>query len=191
MKLMIASDIHGSATWCERLLEAWRRERPERLVLLGDLLYHGPRNGLPVDYDPVRVADLLNAVKDRILYVRGNCDSEVDQMMLSFPILTESCTVYLDGITLFATHGHVWNLNHPPLLRRGDCLVHGHTHVPAWEPFGEGCMYLNPGSVAIPKGGAPHSCIVLEAGRFRWLDLAGGGDFHSLALEEDAVWSHI
>ena len=130
MKLMIASDIHGSAYYCRLLLEAFRREQADRLLLLGDILYHGPRNALPRDYAPPEVASMLNPLKDRILCVRGNCDSEVDQMVLAFPVLADYCLLEVNGRTLFATHGHLYNEDHLPPLAEGDVLLNGHTHVP-------------------------------------------------------------
>lgn len=173
MKLMIASDIHGSAYWCRALLEAFDREGAEKLLLLGDLLYHGPRNALPEEYDTKAVAAMLNARCDRLLCVRGNCDGEVDQMVLGFPILADYCLLYAEGRTILATHGHVFNALNPPPLRPGDVLLHGHTHVPAIERFGDGNLCLNPGSVSIPKNGSAHGYMLLEDGRFVWKDTDG------------------
>jgi hypothetical protein len=173
MKLMIASDLHGSAYYCRKLLEAYEREQPEKLVLLGDLLYHGPRNDLPRDYAPKEVLSLLNAQREHLLCVRGNCDTEVDQMVLSFPILADYSLLYVAGHTLFATHGHHYHTGALPPLQRGDILLHGHTHIPAWETFGEENRYWNPGSVSIPKEGSPHSYLVLEEETARWMDLEG------------------
>ena len=130
MKLMIASDIHGSAYYCRQMLEAFDRERADKLLLLGDILYHGPRNDLPREYAPKEVIALLNERKDHILCVRGNCDTEVDQMVLSFPILADYAYLVIDGVTLFATHGHVYNLKHLPPLGKNDILLHGHTMCP-------------------------------------------------------------
>ena len=172
MKLLIASDIHGSAYYCRALLDAWDREQPDRALLLGDLLYHGPRNDLPRDYAPKEVIALLNARRDAILCVRGNCDTEVDQMVLSFPILADYAWLYMDGVSLFATHGHVFNTEKLPPLRQGDVLLHGHTHLPAWEDRGA-FRYFNPGSVSIPKEQTPHGYMTLENGLFSWKTLAG------------------
>ena len=151
MKLMIASDIHGSAYYCKALLEAFEREQADRLLLLGDVLYHGPRNDLPREYAPKEVITMLNGMKDKIFCVRGNCDTEVDQMVLSFSILADYCILPVGNRLVYATHGHNFNLNALPPLQSGDILLHGHTHIPAWESFGNGNLYLNPGSVAIPK----------------------------------------
>ena len=172
MKYFIASDIHGSAYYCERMLEAYRREGAGRLLLLGDLLYHGPRNDLPRDYAPKRVIELLSALKDEILAVRGNCDTEVDQMVLPFPILADYALLDLGRHTVFVTHGHKYNLAALPPLKPGDLLLHGHTHVPACETK-EGITYLNPGSVSIPKAESRSSYMVLEGGVFTAKDLDG------------------
>ena len=176
MKLLIASDLHGSAWYCEKLLELVEKEQPDKLLLLGDLLYHGPRNDLPREYDPKRVIPMLNGLKDRIIAVRGNCDAEVDQMVLHFPILSDSALLVLDGLTIHATHGHIHGPDTPPPLRQGDILLCGHFHVPVRRDCGR-YTYLNPGSVALPKENSPHSCMVLEGGQFTWLDVVTGQPF--------------
>ena len=135
MKLLIASDIHGSAFWCRRLCDLIEMERPDRLILLGDLLYHGPRNDLPRDYAPKKVIPLLNSLAPKLLCVRGNCDAEVDQMVLNFPVLADYAVLPVGQRLVYVTHGHVFNLNHLPPLAPGDILLHGHTHVPAWTDF--------------------------------------------------------
>ena len=165
-KWMIASDIHGDFECATRLVERYRQSGAEKLILLGDLLYHGPRNDLPAGYAPKKVIELLNGLRDELLCVRGNCDTEVDQMVLSFPILADYAFLSADGLTFFVTHGHTHNTTNPPPLKKGDVLLHGHTHVPAAEPFGTGTLYLNPGSVSIPKGGFPASYGVYEDGVF-------------------------
>lgn len=165
MKLMFASDIHGSAYYAKKLLEAYEAEKPERLVLLGDLLYHGPRNDLPLEYAPKEVIKMLNVVKDKLLCVRGNCDTEVDQMVLDFPIMADYAVMWLDGKMLYISHGHNVNPQNPPKLSAGDILMNGHTHIPADEMFGE-FRYLNPGSVSIPKNGSGHSYMIYENGEF-------------------------
>lgn len=181
MTIMIASDIHGSAFYCTSMLEAFKREKAERLLLLGDILYHGPRNGLPKDYDPQKVLAMLNALAECMLCVRGNCDSEVDQMVLNFPILADYGLLFLKKRLVYFTHGHIFNTEkHPPLLP-GDILLHGHTHVPAWESFGNKNLYLNPGSVSLPKEGAEHSYMTLEGSTFFWKNL-DGAVYHHLEL---------
>ena len=165
MKLMIASDIHGSAYYCKKMLEAFDRENAARLLLLGDILYHGPRNDLPRDYVPKEVIALLNERKQQILCVRGNCDTEVDQMVLDFPIMAEYAIIYDGNKTIYATHGHKFNPQNPPMLKSGDILLNGHTHIPANEAFGE-FYYVNPGSVSIPKNGSNHSYMIYENGKF-------------------------
>ena len=170
MKYMIASDIHGSAKWCEKLMEAWREEAPDRLILLGDLLYHGPRNDLPEDYAPRKVIAMLNAVASELLCVRGNCEAEVDQMVLDFPVMADYCALLLDRHIIYATHGHVYGEDNPPPLRKGDVLLCGHTHVPGLRRH-ETFTYVNPGSVSIPKNGSAHGYCVLEGGSLTWKDL--------------------
>ena len=144
MKLVIASDIHGSAYYCRKLMEAYEREQGDKLILLGDLLYHGPRNDLPKEYAPKEVLGMLNERKEEILCVRGNCDTEVDQMVLEFPILADYGFFYERGRMIFLTHGHVYHEGHLPMLKKGDVLLHGHTHVPACRVH-ETYVYLNPG----------------------------------------------
>ena len=180
MKWMIASDIHGSAAYCEKLLAAFGREQADRLLLLGDLLYHGPRNDLPQGYAPKEVIAQLSGVKDKVFCVRGNCEAEVDQMVLPFPVLADYCLLEQKGRVVFATHGHHYNLENPPLLQPGDVLLHGHTHIPA-KDNSLGFWYLNPGSVSIPKENSPHSYMTLEDGQFLWKDL-DGAMYDSLAL---------
>lgn len=180
MKWMIASDIHGSAHWCGRMLERFDREGAERLVLLGDLLYHGPRNPLPEGYAPMEVAALLNARRDHILAVRGNCDAEIDQMVLDFPMMADYALLDGGAFCVFVTHGHLFNSSALPPLAKGGILLHGHTHVPAREQQ-ESHIYLNPGSVALPKGDTPHSYMTLENGVFTWKDMDGEA-FMELAL---------
>ena len=180
MKWMIASDIHGSAAYCEKLLAAFGREQADRLLLLGDLLYHGPRNDLPQGYAPKEVIAQLSGVKDKVFCVRGNCEAEVDQMVLPFPVLADYCLLEQKGRVIFATHGHHYNLENPPLLQPGDVLLHGHTHIPA-KDNSLGFWYLNPGSVSIPKENSPHSYMTLEDGQFLWKDL-DGAVYDGLAL---------
>ena len=172
MKLIIASDIHGSAYYCEKMLEAFRKENAERLLLLGDLLYHGPRNDLPRDYAPKRVIELLNAYKNDILCVRGNCEAEVDQMVLEFPVLAEYAFVALEKGAIFMSHGHNFNESKLPPLHKGDILLNGHTHVPKCTEH-ENFVYMNPGSTSIPKENSPHGYMVYENGLFLWKDFSG------------------
>ena len=181
MKLMIASDIHGSAFYCRELLEAFEREQADKLVLLGDILYHGPRNDLPKEYAPKEVIALLNPRKEKLLCVRGNCDTEVDQMVLTFPIMADYCILYTGKRMIYATHGHVYNMTSLPPLQKGDVLLHGHTHIPAWNEFGEDNLYLNPGSVSIPKEGSAHSYMILEDDFVTWKDL-NGEEYHRIEI---------
>jgi len=167
MKLMIASDIHGSAFWCGKLVEAYNAEKPDKLLLLGDILYHGPRNDLPAGYDPKGVMALLNPLKDKILCVRGNCEAEVDQMVLEFPCMADYALLHADGLTMIAAHGHAPH----PLPAPGELLVTGHTHV-TLDTTENGYRHLNPGSVSLPKEGTRRGYITVTDGeiRFRTLD---------------------
>ena len=172
MKLMIASDIHGSAYYCRELLAAFEREGAQKLMLLGDVLYHGPRNDLPRDYAPKEVIAMLNAIKEKLLCVRGNCDTEVDQMVLEFPVLADYAILVAGERMIYATHGHVYNENKLPPLQKGDVLMHGHTHVPKCVEH-EDYLYINPGSVSIPKENSAHSYLILEDGKLTWKSLDG------------------
>ncbi len=168
MKYVFASDIHGSSYWAGRLLEKFDACGAEKLILLGDQLYHGARNDLTKEYDTKKTAALLNAYRDRICAVRGNCDSEVDQMVLDFPIMADYAMLELNGIGFLATHGHLWDPDHLPPMRAGEAFVYGHVHLPVAERRGD-VFILNPGSVALPKGGNPESYAVLEDSTFRIL----------------------
>ena len=176
MKWMIASDIHGSASWCRKMIGAWQAQGAERLILLGDLLYHGPRNDLPDEYAPKQVIAMLNAIAPAPLCVRGNCEAEVDQMVLSFPVMAEYAVMLLDGHVIYMTHGHIHGEDNPPPLQPGDILLCGHTHVPCLRRY-EGFTYINPGSVSIPKEGSRHSYCVLEDSVITWIDLETGAPY--------------
>lgn len=171
MKIMIASDIHGSLVYAEKLVEAYRNSGAEKLVLLGDLLYHGPRNDLSLGYNPKEVIKLLNSMKEELLCVRGNCDTEVDQMVLEFPIMSDY-SVLLDGDKmLYFTHGHKYGVYNFPNVKKGDIIVQGHTHVPMDEMH-DGIRCVNPGSVSLPKCGSDHQCLIYENGEFATVKLA-------------------
>lgn len=172
MKFLIASDIHGSAYYCRKLMEAYEKENARRLVLLGDVLYHGPRNDLPREYDPKEVIRMLNERSREIYAVRGNCEAEVDQMVLDFPVLADYMLLLDGDRVIYATHGHVWNEDHLPPMKPGDVLLHGHTHVLRAEKK-NGILILNPGSVAIPKEGNPPTYAVLADGLFSIRDFGG------------------
>ena len=166
MKLVIASDIHGSAYWCGKLMELIEKENPDRVLLLGDLLYHGPRNDLPRDYAPKKVIPMLSALSERILAVRGNCEAEVDQMVLPFPCMADFSVLETEDLSLYLTHGHLWNPDKLPPLKPGTVFLSGHTHVKL-DDVRSGIRCLNPGSVSIPKDGS-HSCLIFENGTFRF-----------------------
>ena len=177
MKLMVASDIHGSAKYCRKLITAFENEHPDKLLLLGDILYHGPRNDLPEEYSPKTVIQMLNNIKENILCIRGNCDTDVDQMVLQFPIMAEYCILYVQNRMIFAAHGHNFNEQNLPPVNKNDIVLNGHTHIPACEEIldmnGGKYQYLNPGSVSIPKEGSEHSYMIYENGVFTWKNLAG------------------
>lgn len=166
MKILIASDIHGSAYYCRMLLEAYEKEEAERMILLGDILYHGPRNDLPKEYAPKEVIRMLNEKKQEIYAVRGNCEAEVDQMVLEFPVLADYMLLFEGGRAIYATHGHIYNENNLPPMKPGDVLLHGHTHVLRIQQKGN-ILILNPGSVSIPKERNPPTYAVLEEGVFQ------------------------
>ncbi len=168
MKLMIASDIHGSFAYCSQLIAAFQTENPDKLLLLGDILYHGPRNALPLSYSPQEVAALLNKYKEFLLCVRGNCEAEVDQMMLEFPVLADYAVLLWQGRTVYATHGHLI----PPPLNPGNILLSGHTHIPLCQET-DGILRLNPGSVSIPKEGSHHGYMIFDETSAYWKELDG------------------
>lgn len=180
MKLMFVSDIHGSFHYAKKAIELFESEKADYLVILGDQLYHGPRNPLPQEYDPKKVSKLFNKYKHKIIAVRGNCDSEVDQMVLDYPIMGDYTTIFEHGKRIFATHGHIYDKWNLPDLSKGDVFIYGHTHIPLAEEQ-EGIYILNPGSIAIPKEDNPNSYAVLEDGMFEIKDLEGK-TFESIKL---------
>ena len=162
MKLMIASDIHGSAKWCAKMIEAWKAERPDRLILLGDLLYHGPRNPLPEGHNPQRCVELLDALRDKTIGVRGNCDASIDQVLLPFPMMADYLLLDLGGKVAFVTHGDQWGEDNPPAMAKGGVLITGHTHVAACVKH-DNFLYLNPGSPALPKDEGHRGYLLVDA----------------------------
>ena len=172
MKLLFASDIHGDSTTCEELIQIFKTENADMLVLSGDLLYHGPRNDLPEGYNPKEVIELLNSVSNKIIAVRGNCDSEVDQMVLDFPMMADYTLIYADGIKIYVTHGHIYSPQNPLKLSDGEIMVSGHTHVLNADRI-ENKIFLNPGSVSIPKENNPKTYMVYEKGEFTIKTLQG------------------
>lgn len=185
MKLLIASDIHGSYLYCEKLLHAFDQEKAERMLLLGDILYHGPRNDLPDQYCPKDVIAALNERKEEILCVRGNCDTEVDQMVLAFPIMADYALICMDGLRIYATHGHIYHPDCLPPLQKGDIFLYGHTHIPSWEKRREN-LCLNPGSVSIPKNQSPRGYMIYSNGTFEWKTL-DGDVYRSIDLTDSPV----
>lgn len=185
MKWFIASDIHGSAYYCEKMLQAFDSEKADRMLLLGDLLYHGPRNDLPEGYDPKEVIRLLNERRESILCVRGNCEAEVDQMVLEFSVMADYCVLCVEDRVIYATHGHLFGEDNPPALQLGDILLCGHTHVPKCVDRGE-YLFLNPGSVSLPKEGSYHGYMTITDGVIDWKDLEG-----NLKMSKDLRRKHI
>ena len=173
MKFLICSDIHGSAHYCRILLDRIKDEKADRVLLLGDILYHGPRNDLPKEYAPKAVIEMLNPLKEKLLCVRGNCDTEVDQMVLDFPVLADYAVVSVGDKLIYLAHGHNYNENNLPPMAKGDILLNGHTHVPKCTEH-EDFIYMNPGSVSIPKEDSFHSYMTLENGVFKWKNLENG-----------------
>lgn len=176
MKLLIASDIHGSVYYCRMLAYAFERERADRLLLLGDILYHGPRNDLPREYAPKSVIAMLNPLKNKIFCVRGNCDTEVDQMVLQFPVLADYAVIPVGERIIYASHGHIYNEGKLPPLCKGDILLNGHTHIPKCTEHTD-YIYMNCGSVSIPKEDSPHSYMIYENGLFLWKNLENGEEY--------------
>lgn len=172
MKLLFASDLHGSMFYCNTLVNIIKKESPDKIILLGDILYHGPRNPLPKDYNPQKVFEALNILKDKIICVRGNCDSEVDQMVLDFPIMADYTILNVDNINLFLTHGHIYNRENMPNIEDKDILIHGHTHVNIIEKLEKG-TYINPGSISMPKEDQENSYMVYENKKFIIKNLEG------------------
>lgn len=166
MKYLVASDIHGSALFCEKLVQMFTKEKADKLIILGDILYHGPRNDLPAEYAPKKVIALLNELRNKIIAVRGNCDAEVDQMVLHFPITADFNTIELEsGKVVFLSHGHVYYEGNLPVMQKGDIFLYGHTHVLRAEEK-DGIIYFNPGSVSIPKEGNPPTYALLTEQSF-------------------------
>ena len=183
MKFIIASDIHGDEAGCRAVLEMAEREGADKILLLGDILYHGPRNDLPDTYAPKRVIEMLNSVSDKLICVRGNCEAEVDQMVLSFPVMSDTAVVY-DGernVQLFLTHGHKFSPNDLPPLQKNTLFLSGHTHVPRLEER-DGVICLNPGSVSLPKDNNPKTLAIYDLGELRVVDLEGNIVLYGSAL---------
>jgi putative phosphoesterase len=162
MKLLICSDIHGDLEACERVISAFKSEGADKLIILGDILYHGPRNDLPEKYNPKGVISLINEYSEYIIATRGNCDSEVDQMVLNFPILADYTRIFVDDLMIFATHGHIYNTENIPPIAKGEILLHGHTHVQKIQSFGNKNLYINPGSISMPKEDNPKTYLIYE-----------------------------
>lgn len=172
MKLVFISDIHGSITYAEKAKEIFEKEEGTYLIILGDILYHGPRNPLPEGYNPKAVVEIFNELANKIVAVRGNCDADVDQMLLNFPMMSDYSMILHEGVRIFLTHGHIYNEENLPKLQPGDVIIHGHTHL-LGEKSVEGIKIINPGSITLPKGGNEHSYGVLEGREFTIKNLEG------------------
>ncbi|MCD2348781.1 phosphodiesterase [Clostridium guangxiense] len=172
MKIFFISDIHGSLHYLKKAMENYEKEAADFIVILGDQLYHGARNDLPKGYNPRGVTELLNKYSEKIIAVRGNCDSEVDEMVLNFPIMSTYSTILYNGKRLFLTHGHIYGENNSPKLSNGDVLIYGHTHIPVAKKK-DGIFIINPGSISLPKENNPNSYGILEDNAFKIKDLAG------------------
>lgn len=170
MKLFIISDIHGSLYYLKKVIEIFKKENYDKLIILGDELYHGPRNPLPKDYSPKDVIEILNSYKDKIIAVRGNCDSEVDQMVLNYPIMNDYSLLYLGDKRVYITHGHIYNKENPLPMSEGDILIYGHFHIPMIEKI-DGKYFFNPGSISLPKNSSKHSFAILDENSFTIKDL--------------------
>ena len=182
MRLMFASDIHGDYSRAKQVLDVYQKEGAQKLVILGDLLYFGPRNTLTNAYDPQSVIKLLNENKNELLCVRGNCDAEVDQMVLDFPIMAEYAYLCIDEISMLLTHGHKINKDNA-CLKDGEILIHGHTHIQCIEHFGKGNIYINPGSVTYPKQNNPPTYLIYENGAFEIKHLDSGEILNKIELK--------
>ena len=169
---MFATDLHGSLYYCKKMKEIFEKEKAEKLILLGDILYHGPRNPLPKEYSPSEALKILNSLKDKIICVRGNCDSEVDQMVLEFPIMADYTIMNVDNINMFITHGHLYNKENVPPINDEDVMVHGHTHIHTIEKMDIG-TYINPGSISMPKENQENSYMIYENKKFTIKNLEG------------------
>lgn len=172
MKLYIASDLHGSFYYTSLMIEDFKKENADYLVLLGDILYHGPRNDLPTDYSPKSVSALLNNFSDRILAVRGNCEAEVDSLMLDFNVVSDYLTIFDGEKVLICSHGH----RAVPKMKSGSVYLTGHTHIPH-DYVENGVRFINPGSVSIPKENSPHSVCIYENSEFVWKDFMSGNTY--------------
>ena len=182
MKYFVISDIHGSSYYLKKVLDEYHKDKYDKLIILGDILYHGPRNDLPEGYAPKECIAMLNHLKDEIEAVRGNCEAEVDQMVLEFPCMETFKTLKINDRKIYLTHGHVYNIDKlPEDFKENDVILHGHTHIPTWTEFGKNNLCLNPGSITIPKNGSKHSYMIIEGNEVKWLGI-NEGIYHRISL---------
>ncbi len=172
MKLFFISDIHGSLPCLQEALGQFEKSKSDFLIILGDTLYHGPRNPIPDGYDPASCATLLNQYKEKIISVRGNCDSEVDQMLIDYPISDTGATLLVDGFRFYLSHGHIFNPDNLPPLSQGDIFCFGHIHLPVAEKQ-DGIVVFNPGSITLPKQNNPHSYGIYENRQLKVISFEG------------------
>lgn len=172
MKYMFASDIHGSAYYAKKIVDKFKDSGAYKLILCGDLLYHGPRNPFPKEYNPSQVAEIFNEISQDIYAVRGNCDSEVDQMILNFPMMSDYTVLSLNGITFYLTHGHLYDENNLPQINKKEAFIFGHIHLPVAKKKGD-IYILNPGSASLPKENNPNSYALLEGKNFKVISFEG------------------
>jgi len=182
MKYLIASDIHGCAGSAQKIVEWFENLQCDRMLLLGDILYHGPSNAISDGYDPKETIKQLNSIKEKIIAVRGNCDAEVDQVVLEFPITAEYQQIPFGDKLIFATHGHHVGLDNLPPIGSCDVLLCGHTHVPGYKYF-EDLLYVNPGSTSIPKFESKKSFMTFDGKTFRWYYIDNGKEYDSLTID--------
>lgn len=186
MKILIASDLHGSAEYCRQLLEAFTKEKADKMLLLGDILYHGPRNDLPEDYSPKSVLEQLETVKDKVICAQGNCDAEIDTCLLPFPVVSTFGVIFTDGLEIYFAHGH----RDVPPLKKGDIYLSGHTHVPVNEVV-DGYYHLNPGSVSLPKENTRHGYIIYEDKKFVFKDFEGAAYDELEIIEKEETLQEV
>lgn len=172
MKFLFISDLHGSLYYSKKIDEIYEKENPDYIVFLGDLLYHGARNPLTREYDPKEVVEILNKYKYKVIGVRGNCDSEVDRMLIKFDMEATYTNIFIDGVRIYATHGHIYNFENLPKINEGDVFIQGHTHIPLAEEK-HGIYFINPGSITLPKGGSENSYSIYENREFRIKNIEG------------------
>ena len=169
MKYLVVSDIHGSYYYAKKLEQIIMKENPSKIILLGDLYYHGPRNSLTDEYNPMKVSKILNKYKDNIICTRGNCDAEVDEMISEFKF-EEYIQININGLDFFFSHGHIYNIDKIPPI--GDIIVYGHFHT-GYIKEKDGLVFVNPGSISLPKNNTAHSYLIIDNNELILKDIDG------------------